>query len=317
MSNFWNSIFNNKDKNDEEKNDSSSQPETITLAGATEITKPLSEFPQDLLGQKPIEVSKEGFLPQLVVGSAQSVGRQRDHNEDTLFTLSTTFASYQGNFPFGIFIIADGMGGHQHGEIASKIATLTMVEHINKYIFSKLFKEKAANFEGSLKEILENGVQESHENILKNASGGGTTLTVVIILDQQLAIAHVGDSRVYSFANNGTLKPLTRDHSFVSRLVELGQITPAEAAVHPRRNVLYRALGQVGPADPEIIIKTVPQNESLIICSDGLWGEVSDQEISEIAKNATTPQNACQSMVDLANAAGGPDNISAIMVKMP
>ncbi|MBE9524372.1 MAG: serine/threonine-protein phosphatase [Chloroflexi bacterium] len=269
------------------------------------------------LTQQYVNSSQEDFLPQLIVGSAQSVGRQRDHNEDSLFTLATTFASHQGNIPFGLFIIADGMGGHQHGEIASEIATMTMVEYVSKNIFSSLFKVNAQPFEGSLQEILANGVQESHEKILQYASGGGTTLTTVIILGHQMAIAHVGDSRAYSISQDGTIKALTRDHSFVSRLVELEQITPAEAAVHPRRNVLYRAMGQESPVDPEIIVTSAPKNCSLMICSDGLWGEITEKEISAITLIAQTPQQACQLMVDAANAAGGPDNISAIMVKLP
>ena len=317
MSSMWKSLFNNKEEPSEEIIASPPEPDEDLLAGASEITKPISDFSRSAVSLNQYEGSQEDFLTQFVVGSAQSVGRQRDHNEDALFTLTTTFASHKGNIPFGLFIIADGMGGHQHGEIASEIATLTMVEHVTKNIFSPLFKVNAQPFIGSLREILSHGVQESQENILQKASGGGTTLTTVIILDDQMAIAHVGDSRIYSIALDGTIKALTRDHSFVSRLVELGQITPAEAAVHPRRNVLYRAMGQVGPVDPEIIITSIPQNCSLMICSDGLWGEITEQEISEIAKNARTPQEACQSLVDAANAAGGPDNISAIMIKMP
>lgn len=317
MGSSWKSIFRKKAEPSEEVFAAPPQSSKKTVPGAQEITKPLSGFNHPLVSQNGLNGSQESALPQLIAGSAQSVGQQRDHNEDALFTLTTTLASNRGKIPFGFYVIADGMGGHQHGEIASEIATLTMVEHITQNIFSQLFKVNAQPSSGSLREILEKGVQESHEAILRNAPGGGTTLTAVIILDNQMAIAHVGDSRVYAIEHSGTLKALTRDHSLVSRLVELGQLTPAEAAVHPQRNVLYRALGQGEPFEPEILTAPAPESGSLLLCSDGLWGVITEQEISEIAKSAPTPQQACQLMVDAANAAGGPDNISAILIKMP
>jgi len=314
---FWKSIFEKFVSPSDESFNSSSKSEKDHLSGAGEVTQPLSDFVLSPLSKNYKNNGQDGLLPQLIAGSAQSVGRQRDHNEDALFTLTTTLVSNKGNIPFGVYIIADGMGGHQYGEIASEIAILTMVEHITKNIFSTLFEINAQPFSGSLQEILVEGVQEAHRTILQSAPGGGTTLTTVIIMDNQMAIAHVGDSRAYSISSDGIIKALTKDHSFVSRLVELGQITPAEAAVHPRRNVLYRALGQGEPFDPEIITTSAPETGSLMICSDGLWGVITEQEISEIIQRSLSPQQACQAMVDRANAAGGPDNISAIMVNMP
>jgi serine/threonine protein phosphatase PrpC len=113
------------------------------------------------------------------------------------------------------------------------------------------------------------------------------------------------------------MKPLTRDHSLVKRLEELGQLTPEEAAIHPQRNVLYRALGQGEPFEPEVITAPVPDSGYLLICSDGLWGVVPERELGMIIKNSTTLHDACQYMVDAANEAGGPDNISAILVRLP
>jgi len=317
VGNLWKSLFRKKSDSKEEIFAVPPQSSVETQPNMRVITKPLSDNVRPLASQSGLAGSEEGTLPQLISGSAQSVGRQRDHNEDSLFTLTTTLSSHQGKMPFGLYIIADGMGGHQYGEIASEIATLTMVEKITRKFFSQLFKVNSQPLSGSLREILEKGVQESHETILKNAPGSGTTLTTVIIWDNQMAIAHVGDSRVYAIAPSGEIKALTRDHSLVSRLVELGQLTLDEAAVHPQRNVLYRALGQGEPFEPEIIISPAPETGSLLICSDGLWGVIAEQEISDITLSAATPNQACQSMVDAANAAGGPDNISAILINMP
>ncbi|MEN8172914.1 MAG: protein phosphatase 2C domain-containing protein [Chloroflexota bacterium] len=281
------------------------------------IVKPKSDIDDNLSMQSNLDDSKEIKLHELISGSAQSVGRQRDHNEDALFSLTTTLSSNRGRIPFGFYVIADGMGGHEYGEIASEIATLTMIEQVAQKFFNQLFTLKEQSPSGPVREILVNAVQNCHEGILENAPGGGTTLTTVIIWDNQMAIAHVGDSRAYSISPSGEVKALTRDHSLVSRLVELGQITADEAAVHPQRNVLYRALGQGEPFEPDIITSPAPKSGWLLICSDGLWGVISEQEISEITLSAATPKEACQLMVNAANAAGGPDNISAILVKIP
>jgi len=289
---------------------------TERVFSSQEITKPLSPQPTIIGSDQP-----EGRLglepPQLLASCAQSMGHQREHNEDSLFSMTTMLASNGTQSPFGLYIVADGMGGHQHGEVASEIATLTMVEHVIDQLYSNLFRVDSQPPEEPLREILHNGVNEAHNAILAYAPGGGTTLTTVVIMDKQMAIAHVGDSRVYSVNLNGALKPLTRDHSLVKRLEELGQLTPEEAAIHPQRNVLYRALGQGEPFEPEIITAPTPESGYLLICSDGLWGVVPEKELGLAIKNSDTLPEACQEMVDAANRAGGPDNITAILVRLP
>jgi len=286
------------------------------VISSQEITKPLSPRPTIIGSDQP-----EGRLglepPQLLASCAQSVGQQRDHNEDSLFSLTTMFASNGVRLPFGLYIVADGMGGHQHGEVASEIDALTMANHVMDKIFSNVYKIESEPPDEPLREILHTGVNEAHNEILAFAPGGGTTLTTVVIMDNQMAIAHVGDSRVYSINLSGVLKALTRDHSLVKRLEELGQLTPEEAAVHPQRNVLYRALGQGEPFEPEIITAPTPESGYLLICSDGLWGVVPEKELGMAIKNSETLHDAVQEMVDAANEAGGPDNISAILVRLP
>ena len=191
-----------------------------------------------------------------------------------------------------------------------------MVEYVVRHLYTPIFSVTPKPPD-PIQEILQNGVQVAHNAIVKTVSGGGTTLTAVLILGNQMTIAHVGDSRVYSVDQHGNLFPLTRDHSLVKRLEELGQITPEEAAVHPQRNVLYRALGQGEPIEPEIISAPFPKPGYLLICSDGLWGVVGENEIGDIITSAATPHLACQEMVKAANLAGGPDNITAILIQLP
>jgi serine/threonine protein phosphatase PrpC len=278
-------------------------------------TKPLEPVPK-MVTMQPI--SDDNLEPQqLIAACAQSVGKQREHNEDALFSLTTTLANNASNLPFGLYVVADGMGGHQHGEVASEIATRAMAEYVIRHLFTPLFGVNPQPPSESLQEILTNGVNAAHQAIVDSVTGGGTTLTTVLILGKQMIISHVGDSRVYVVDMHGTMRALTRDHSLVKRLEELGQITSEEAAIHPQRNVLYRALGQGEPFEPEIITTPVPQPGYLLVCSDGLWGVVPKEELGKIIISANTPHQACKEMVDAANQAGGPDNITAILVRLP
>ena len=257
-----------------------------------------------------------GFEPsQLIVGSGQSKGIQRDLNEDSLFTFSMNLANNTSSQPFGIFIIADGMGGYQYGEIASNVAIRTMASYLLKKI-TPIIADSANSLEDSLQEIMRAGVKEAQKAVLKAAPGSGTTLSAVLILGQQMTIAHIGDSRVYIIQMDGQVTPLTRDHSLVRRLEELGQITSDEAAVHPQKNVLYKALGQSDFLEADIFTAPFPNSGYLFLCSDGLWGVVPETQIYKIITAAKNIQTACQDLVDAANSAGGPDNISTILVQL-
>ncbi|NPV86007.1 MAG: serine/threonine-protein phosphatase [Anaerolineae bacterium] len=253
--------------------------------------------------------------PQLVAGSAQSVGKLRDHNEDALFAMTSVIAEGDRQLPFGIFIVADGMGGHQHGEVASGMATRALVEYLVARLYPPLMGLRAVEQEESLHEVIEMGIEEAQKNVLRKAPGGGTTLTVAVVIGNQVTLAHVGDSRAYFIEPDAKVELLTKDHSLVGRLVELGQITEEEAAVHPQRNVLYRALGQLEPIKPDINTHVFPDNGYLLLCSDGLWGVVPQEEIVEVVLSAGNLSRACSRLVEAANRAGGPDNISVVLVR--
>lgn len=277
------------------------------------VTAPLS----DAQLQSIRALSANRYEPmQLLATSAQSVGRQRELNEDSLFCLSNTIAGNSSNPPFGLYIIADGMGGHQYGEIASNTAIRVISGYVLKKFHGALFALPSVPVEESLQEILQAAMAEAQKAVLHEAPGSGTTVTAALVVGQQLTIAHVGDSRAYLVYNDQRMEAITRDHSLVRRLEELGQITAAEAAVHPQRNVLYRALGQGETLESDITTLPFPVGGSLLICTDGLWGVVSDDELRRILNEGPTLQRACQNMIAAANAAGGPDNISAILVQL-
>lgn len=256
-------------------------------------------------------------MPQFVVGCGHSVGKMRDQNEDALFTLTTNLVSDTTQLPFGLYIIADGMGGHQHGEVASGISVRSMANYVIRKLFMQLFGLSDEPTDESLQEIMQSGALEAHRSILKDAQGGGTTMTAALLLGNQMTITHIGDSRAYLIHSDGKMQVITHDHTLVKRLEELGHITSEEAASHPQRNVLYRALGQGEPVEPDISTLPIPRAGYLLICTDGLWGVISDGDIFNIIATSMDPQQACQLLIEAANNAGGPDNISVIVVRMP
>jgi PPM family protein phosphatase len=284
--------------------------ETFVDHSTTIKTAPLSEEQLQAVSKLEYKMTP----PQLLVGTAQSVGIQRDHNEDTLFAMQAILADGVNDLPFGIFIVADGMGGHQSGEVASREAARSMSEYLMARFYGPFLAGESGSGE-SIQEIMEAGVKEAQRAVVRNAPGGGTTLTGALLLGEQVTLAHVGDSRAYFLFPDGRMQVMTQDHSLVRRLQDLGQIDEKEASVHPQRNVLYRALGQSEPFRPDINTNTMPRPGFMLMCSDGLWGTVSDDDIYRIVYAAANPSIACKELIEAANEAGGPDNITAILVQ--
>lgn len=298
MFNFFRDLFSRK-KSDQ-------IPSSVAIE-----TAPLSEEQLASVSQEKVQFQP----PHLWSGMAQSVGQQRDHNEDSLFAMQSVLSDSASNQPFGIYMVADGMGGHLHGEIASGTAVRTLGQYILSHFYIPLLAGTSPSELESLHELLSNGVKEANSAVIQNAPGGGTTLTAALIIGDQVTVAHVGDSRAYFIYPDGRIQVMTQDHSLVRRLQDLGQIDEKEASNHPQRNVLYRAMGQSEPFRPDINTHALPSPGYMLICSDGLWGTVSNDEIFRIVISAPSLSMACHRLVEAANAAGGPDNISAVLVQ--
>lgn len=275
-------------------------------------TAPLSEEQVQELNRESQRITPS----QLIAGTSRDVGRQRQNNEDSLFAFTASLAADTNTIPFGIYIVADGMGGHKSGEVASEIAVRATGNYLLNKLNNPIFGTSPETPSESLQEIMRSAVFEAHQAVTRLAPGGGSTLTAVLVLGTQMTIAHVGDSRAYTIYLDGRVRTLTRDHSLVKRLEELGQITPEEAANHPQKSMLYRALGQGEPTEPDIFTASLPHPGYLLVCSDGLWNAVSEEEMFSIVSSSSSPHRACQNLIDAANAAGGPDNIAAILVRM-
>jgi protein phosphatase len=237
------------------------------------------------------------------------IGCQRENNEDR-YAYWEPDADEEFARKGRLAVVADGMGGHEGGQEASRIA----VEAIQE-----VFSETSS---ADPQALLVAGFQIAHERILQYAAGQpelrgmGTTATAVVLLGNQLYYAHVGDSRLY-LVRESSLSRLTHDHSYVGRLVENGVISPEEAETHPQRHILTAALGAGAEASPDTPAHPVAlqKGDVLILCTDGLWSLLSENEIPSIVAARELPE-ACQAMIKIAKDRGAPDNITVQLIRV-
>jgi len=287
---------------------------------------------------------------KLTAADKTDVGKQRNQNEDCAY--KRVESSEEGDQ--GLFIVADGMGGYKAGEVASKLAVETISKALDS-LFKPLTDqptmklnvsdlEKTVKFapvplsegmaqnktrklsETSLATAIEGqlttAIQQANKAIIRYgeqqcaARGLGSTVTTVFIQGNQASIANVGDSRTYLLRDKN-LTALTRDHSLVARLVEAKQIEPDDIYTHPQRNLIYRSLG-AGHKSVEVDVfhETIRPGDVFLLCSDGLWEMVRQQDLLKTLSEQSSPQTICDKLIDLANENGGEDNITAVVVQV-
>ena len=227
---------------------------------------------------------------KIEVGSATDIGRVRERNEDSILVEPP------------LYVVADGMGGHRGGQVASQVA-LEMME------------ELAGEGKGSLADHVRSANRAVWDRSVEDQrlSGMGTTLTAARVDGASATIAHVGDSRAY-LLREGLLRQLTTDHTLVERMIRSGEITEAEADVHPHKNVLTRALGTDQHVEVDEDAVELIDGDRLLLCSDGLTGMVTEDQIQAILETTESPQQAADRLVKAANRAGGIDNISVVVI---
>lgn len=284
---------------------------------------------------------------KLTAADKTDVGKQRDQNEDCAY--KRVESSEEGDR--GLFIVADGMGGYKAGEVASRLAVETISKALDSFFkplpdqptiqldsasLDKTIKQSLASEEQpatqktrkltetvvvtAIEEQLKVAIQQANKAILRYgeqqsaARGLGSTVTVALVQNDQAYIANVGDSRTYLLRNQN-LTPITRDHSLVARLVESKQIEPEDVYTHPQRNLIYRSLGAGHKSiEVDIFHQTLQKGDTLLLCSDGLWEMVRQQELLKVLSEESSPQKICETLIDMANANGGEDNITAVVV---
>ena len=231
-------------------------------------------------------------------------GRVRAKNED-----NCTVAQI-GDFT--VLILADGMGGANSGEVASSKAIEAVLESFDPAFMKNLSL-------ADLPHLLNRTIEKTNK-LLFNLStsdvmynGMGTTLEICIIKDNAAYIAHIGDSRVYKITSSGEILRLTKDHSLVEYMIDSGTLSREEAATHPQKNIITRAVGTAPSIEADIVTHTLSEGDIILVCSDGLTNMVSEADIAKTASCDIPLQDRCQMLVDMANAAGGTDNISVVL----
>jgi PPM family protein phosphatase len=248
------------------------------------------------------------------VGWVLDKGKIRDSNEDSLAAVTLSEASNFDSLSVGIYAIADGMGGHDAGEVASKLAMRSAVHKIIQDL-SEANDGLPENIQNWLRGAVTLANQSVRNKALDRDRNMGTTLVVAVVFGHNLHVVNVGDSRAYVISPQ-TVRQITRDHSFVQALVDTGAITPEEAIGHPRRNILTQSVGSHDELTIDHFNETLKEDEWLLLCSDGLWGTMSNDQIGRLVREANSPAEAAQTLVNTANEAGGQDNISAIVVRL-
>jgi protein phosphatase len=232
------------------------------------------------------------------------VGKVRQNNEDF-------YGEFKIDSEHMVFIVADGMGGHNAGEVASRLAVLTFFESYKKYVDDLKEPEKAIElaFHDANRKVFEEGAGKESQH------GMGTTLSVLVLKGKEAFLGHVGDSRIYLIRED-ECKKLTRDHSLVGKMRENGIISEEEARVHPRRNILYLTLGVKESINPQISSRIeIKEGDIFVLCSDGLSNMVSDEEIKIISIN-NPPKKAVEKMIEIARERGAPDNVTVEVIKI-
>jgi PPM family protein phosphatase len=258
--------------------------------------------------------------PYLRSASRSHIWAVRGRNEDSCLTFSALTGGQEPLHPFGLYIVADGMGGHHAGHQASRMASRIVADQILTQTYLPLMRQmgegRAAAPSQPIQEVLLEAAAAANMALVNHEpdKDSGTTLTAALVFGRRLYLVHVGDSRAY-LLHGEKFQLLTTDHSYVRRLQDVGQITAEEAAVHPNRNVLYRAVGQGPELEIDTFTRSLPAEGKLLLCSDGLWGLVPDQVMQAILEGDKPLQAKADQLVELALQAGGHDNITAVLVE--
>ena len=237
------------------------------------------------------------------VFSATDIGQKRHMNQDFIFTSEESV----GNLP-NLFVVADGMGGHNAGDFASRYGVSVLVETVRK---DKNFNPV---------KVMRNAIEAANREVFSQSrtdpsmAGMGTTMVVCTVVGGYAYIANVGDSRLY-LAGSDSMTQITQDHSLIAEMVRLGELTPEEGRNHPDKNIITRAVGTNEDVKIDFFDVKLETGDQILMCSDGLSNMVEDQRIFEILKGEDTEEDKAQVLVDEANANGGRDNIAVIVVE--
>jgi PPM family protein phosphatase len=256
-------------------------------------------------------------MMNLHIGHWSDVGLQRENNEDSYLIL--TPPAVAGDIQ-SVIVVADGMGGHRAGDVASRLLVDSIAEQFSSSDYDSLVAYSPAHpdyYVVVLKEILESANQRLYQaaSTSSELSGMGTTATMLLFANDHVFWGHVGDSRAYLIRDN-QLQQITQDHTWVDEQIRAGVMTPKQAARHPRRQALTQSMGGSPLVKVDRGMLALRPDDQLLLCSDGLSGVVSNSELHAVLLSGRSPQVICQHLVTLANEHGGPDNVTVLLAKV-
>lgn len=278
------------------------------------------EVESDVTAKLPIDEIRNAANPETPravtqeVGWVTNKGMVRPNNEDSLAAVTLNEATNNAAQSVGLYAVADGMGGHEAGEVASKIAVRTVIRKLMEEV-TVADDNMPENYQNWLKSAVALANQIIYNKASETNKSMGTTLVMAVVVGRDVHIVNVGDSRAYVISPTG-IRQVTHDHSFVQALVDSGAISQKEANEHPRRNILTQSVGAQEDVTIDLYNEMLGSDEWLLLCSDGLWDMLSNEEIGRIVRSAKSPSEACQALVEATNAAGGQDNIAAVLVRL-
>ena len=255
--------------------------------------------------------------PHGKMGFASNVGRVRPVDEDSILAIEIRTAFRSEARTRLLLMVADGMGGHRRGDVASRIAVQSVSRTLLPLLMSETDIPRAIYHDELRAAIgLANQAIIAEAQRHPECEGMGTTLSLAVADGRTLHVANAGDSRAY-IVNAREIYQVTRDHSLVQEMVDRGELSPEDARHHPRKNVITMALGVYDEVTPDIGCLTVEPSDSILLCCDGLINHVEDEDIQRVVVETSDPQTACDILVALANKGGGTDNISVIIARAP
>lgn len=254
--------------------------------------------------------------PYIITAQHSDVGVKRSQNQDTAMSIVSLCGGETPLVPFAISLVADGMGGHADGADASKSVANYVTQNLSSRLLIPMMKDQSVS--EPVLSIMQQAVLDASRTIHISDQGqmGGTTLTCGVIIKSRLFVAHVGDSRGYLFDyESGELTQLTNDHTYVQQLLNAGEITEEEAAVHPKRNLLFRAITGTD-VEVDLMTRPLPSKGMFMVCSDGLWGHIEHDLIQKLlASSNHSLQQKCELLVGMSIEGGTTDNISVVLTE--
>jgi serine/threonine protein phosphatase PrpC len=272
-------------------------------------TAPLD--PRRVTGEKP-----DGSRRHISSGVAQAKGIGRASNNDALLLLTGSSDGNDELPDFGLYCISDGIGDEPDSLKASSIAVRSIGRNMAQGAILDFLEPDPLAHLRSLQEMMRLAIQQANREVRARAEGSAATLTTALVFDEQMILGHVGDTRAYIVDADG-IRQITRDHSLVQELVETGSISPEDALAHPQRDVLWNAMGKAIDVKVDIHVEAIPRKGFLLMCSDGLWSTLSEDEIQQSAEGDPSPQAYCEALVQKAEQANAANDVSVVAVYFP